>query len=290
MSQYSKAQLIYKSPLISDDTTQSFVYLAFSQLYNFQFQSCDSTLKKMKEFRPYSPWHSLVSANYYWWKMISGENTIKNKESFYQQLSIAEKSIGHHPTSYESLFCLIMVYSYKSRIDLMEGNYGAAIRQLRNYYKTISSSFEKEDNYEAFNLTSGLYNYLSSRAFNDYMLLRPFLYLFERGNAEKGIKFLGKGTRTGDILLETECNYFLMKIFFEIEKKPTSALKYAQLLNDHYPKNFVFNYYHYKISNYYKAKKLSDAEKKILKKQILADHQLSDAQISYFNFLLNFEY
>ncbi len=125
------------------------------------------------------------------------------------------------------------------------------------------------------------------KAHSDYPLLRPFLYLFNDGSKTKGLAHLKLLSYSDDKILNTESNYFLMKIYYEIESDKQSALAYSNHLKKNFKSNYVFHFYNHKIKSKKTDKK---QEYKTYKKQILRSKQLIKIQKEYFLYLLRFKY
>jgi hypothetical protein len=64
---------------------------------------------------------------------------------------------------------------------------------------------------------------------------------------KKGIEYLKHLSQSEDIILKTEGNYFLMKIYDEMEHQAVEAEKYSSFLIEKYPENLVYCLYHLRI-------------------------------------------
>ena len=276
---YASSQEKSSAPTISNDSVRFYVYDGFTSLYNFEFKSTDSIIKYLKKYYPKSSWVYILEANYYWWKIISGEKTDSYTDAFYNSLELANQNLDGLKVD-EKKFLLILIYSFESRVNLMEKKYLTTIFELKRHIHVIKSTFGKEESYNAYYLSSGLYHYLTSVAYSNYIFLRPLMQLLPEGNKVKGIQFLNKQTK--DPILETESRYFLMKIFDEVEHRDDLSIKYASLLCKKYPQNFIFQEHYFKLMLRSRKTPLSANELKMTKKTILNNKQLSKVQQSYF--------
>jgi hypothetical protein len=268
-----------KLPTISNDSIRPFIYTGFEKLYNFEFKSTDSCIQQLKKDYGYSSWTYILEANYFWWKIISGEKNDTYINSFYGSLDNAKKYVNRLNCD-EKKFLSILIYSFQARVDLMDEKYLNTIVELKKHIHIIKTTFEKEDSYHAYYLTSGLYYYLTSVAYSNYSLLRSIMFFMPKGDKLKGIRFLNK--KSGDIVLETESQYFLMKIFDEVEHRDDLSIKYASVLCKKYPQNFIFQEQYYKLLARTRKAPLTSNELRNTKKTILRNKQLSKAQQNYF--------
>lgn len=281
------SQVEDNTPPIQDDSVRKHVYEGFEYLYNFQFNSCLNKFEYLKTHYGESPWTYILSTNYYWWLYLTGENKDETIEKFYEHLTKAEVRIKTLNT-YENQFCMSLVTAFKSRFDLMEGRYIAALRELLKHINILDKTIGKEKHYKSFYLSSGLYYYLNAAAYRDYRVLRPLLSLLPDGDLNKGIYYLA--LKKQDLVLDTECKYFLLKIFFEIEKDYRLAEMYGKYLMKKYPQNFIFGHIYYKSYRNYREKEVPAPEIDQFSNRILQNKELSKKQKEYFNYLINKNY
>jgi hypothetical protein len=272
----------HSKPTIFNDTIRPYVYKGFNSLYNFEFKSTDSTIRFLKKNFSTSSWTYILEANYYWWKIISGEKNESYTNLFYTSLDKAKNHVKYLNTD-EKYFLLILIYSFKSRVDLMEGKYLHTIIELKKHINIIKKTFGKENQYYAYYLSSGLYYYLTAVAYKNYGFLRSFMYFLPKGDKVKGIKYLNK--KSGDFILETESRYFLMKIFDEVEDRSDLSIKYAEILCKKYPKNFIFQEHYLKSLAKTRNTPITTSEFNALRENVLNNKQLSKAQLIYFKSL-----
>jgi hypothetical protein len=256
------------------------IQTGFQSVSGFYFQDAVEQVMNCKRLYPGSAWPYLMSANMIWWKLVSGEMTLDRQQEFMRELDMARQRLT---SSHEGLFCDIVSNVMRTRLELLKGNQLAAIRHIKGYYGSVKKSFGQESVYEPFNLTSGLYYYLAAVAWDEYPLLRPLLILFDRGDKVKGTKFLLKAASSDNPIVATEANYFLMRIYFDMEKNKETAFQFASWLVQKHPCNYIYLYYYLKC----KPSDMAGDKNADRKDQVLKNHQLSDQQRAYFLFLLH---
>lgn len=261
------------------------VYLANKNIYDFNFRSADSAIRDFNRCHPKYYLSMLLSANYYWWLIITGDDTSETRQKYYQNLNA---SLGLLETkkqtvyANDSLYALITTYAYKSRIHSMNNEYFAALGQLNSCIAQVKQSFGKEQEYEWFLLTSGMYNYYVEAVKKNYPFLIPYLIFLPSGNQLSGITFLERASSSSDPFLSTEADYFLMKIYLEEEKQFSLARKYSEKLLNKYPANLLYRYYQFKT--YLQENRINEATKELglLKFHAEKNQQLSEKQKVHF--------
>jgi len=218
--------------------------------YHFHFQKVDSLillndLNHAKNLR-----YNLAVVNYYWWRLISGEENGKFSSMVSKRIEQIKTNFpaGKSGRNDEQLFMLISIYAYSARISLLDYSYYSALNDLSHYYSLLKLSFGKEEVYTSFYLTSGLYYFFAGYAKEKMPLLTPLLYLYTPGNMEKGIRYIKKAELSGDKEISQEAKYFLMKINFDVYQNFTESAKYCHQLMAMYPENLLFQLYMFRIS------------------------------------------
>lgn len=224
------------------------IYKGFIAIYNFQFQKADSILAIVKKENPNNAGSYLMVANYYWWKIISGDDTKENRKEYLKSLDMAKFIIGKRKSmlSDDDNYCLISVYAYKARFEAMNKNYIQALSSVNNCVASIKQSFNKENRYEPFYLTTGLYNYMIAQVNHKHPILYPYTVFLPDGDKKKGLAMLQKTMDFSDPLLSTEALYFLMKINLEEENNYTKAVAFGLKLANGFPANLLYRFYYLK--------------------------------------------
>jgi len=143
---------------------------------------------------------------------------------------------------------LISIYAHSARVSLLDRSYYSALNDLSKYYSLLKQSFGREEKFNSFYLTSGLYYFFSGYARERLPLLTPFFYHYALGNKEKGIAYIKLAELTDDWKINQEATYFLMKINFDVKENYTEAARYCKKLMVIYPENLLFQLYHLRIS------------------------------------------
>jgi hypothetical protein len=261
------------------------VYKAFQYIYNFEFQKADSVRTIVNKTFPGVPYTHLLNANYFWWRIISGEDAPENITNYNNVVSSAVAAVkGNKKATFsnEEVFVFINLYAFRVRLDLLHYKIISAITKLDECIKYFKLSFGNEAKFAPFSLTSGLYNYFVAYATDTYPITVPYFMFYPKGDIVKGLAQLSAASISPDIILNTEGNYFLMKIYFEQRKNFIIAKAYSKNLVAKYPKNLLYQYFYFSILNKGGEKSSAHAQLKVLMNQAYANKQISQKQRNYF--------
>ncbi|MFN2394939.1 MAG: hypothetical protein ABR597_04540 [Bacteroidales bacterium] len=277
--------------LRAEESLDSDAKTALIAIYDFRFHDADSLLNHMEINYKESYLPHLVRASFYWWLIISEDaGSLKNKEQYIATISKAEEKIGYmvknSSYNYKDVFHFINLYALKARLDLLNGDYLRALRHMKYCVDYISISLGREEIYPNFNLTSGLYNYLSDYGAKQYPFLAFYSLIYPRGNMPTGLEQLKLATHNDDDVIRTEAHYFLMKIYLELEKNPGKALNHAYYLAKKYPENLIFLYHYYQILILQGKAEMANEIKTDYEYQLKYNTNLSNEQKQYLNGLL----
>jgi len=220
----------------------------YQSLYNYRFQSADSILRNMHSIGVNKDIIDLSNISYSWWRIISGENSNNDIKKLFKDIesSIKYTSGNMKPgsASQEQILRLIMLYSYKSRLCNVNNSKLAgfsAFRQSFEYFELLKPCIH--NHCDLYNFVSGLYYALGGHIADEFP---PSLLGINKNYADKnkGYKLLELSTSSDIRLIKTESNYFLSKLYLELQENPEKASRYTQFLINQFPDNLVFRYNH----------------------------------------------
>ncbi|MFP4287974.1 MAG: hypothetical protein ACLFQS_01845 [Bacteroidales bacterium] len=270
---------------------ESFHEKSFLALYNFRFDKADSLIGHMHLHYPQHFLTYLSKANFFWWKMISQKHDPLVLKEYYKSLEKAEDLLisGYQRDNNRAFidYHLANIYALRVRIELMNGNYLKSFNYLRKYSHLIPSLLEEDDQIPGALVAMGVYNYLSDYGKKRYPVFSLYAYMFPPGDMQKGIEQLKNASKMKNKLVLTDANYFLMKIFFELDHNLPEAYIHASRLLEMYPNNLIFLYEHFKIVEKLEDELLVDLVKRKFENALASNDQLSVQQKEYLENLLN---
>jgi len=263
---------------------------AMLALYDFRFHHADSLIQNMEENFPDHYLPHLTRANYYWWKIITDNPDPDQQQLYLASLTNAEKItrqlVNEKQYDFADVFHFINLYALRARLDIVNGEYMKALRQMKNCIDYIKLSLGKEENNENFYLTSGLYNFMTEYGSRRYPILFLYTVMYPRGNMNLGISQLKTATSSNNKVLQTEARYFLMKIFLELEQDHQKALEHADWLTEKYPGNLIYLYHYYEILSLNNLEINAKEVRKNYFEEVQSNYQLSSRQRQYLRNLL----
>ncbi len=226
----------------------------YQNLYNYKFLSADTVLRSIGN-QNYSPRVvSILEISLAWWQIISGEGSQEKIDSLFQkidsEIDLIENKTQKSDHSQDEYIQLIILYSYKSRLHNYQNNRLASFNAFKHSFKYFEELEPCESGYcDMHNFIAGMYYTLGGHLQEQFSPV--FLLGLDRNYAdkEKGYTLLDQCTRSRNSQIRTESIYFLMKLYYEVQKDPDSASKYSNQLVNLYPDNLVFRFNHILILN-----------------------------------------
>ncbi len=236
---------------------------------NYQFKTADSLITANLTSAKNDPGFQLAAMNFYWWKLISGnenERYAQKIDSLLEQMTLNIKPLENKLENSQR-FLLICAYAYSARIDLMHNSYGEAITKLGRYHALIKPSFGQEEKYQAYYLTSGLYHFFTAYAKNSIPLIGSLIGRYAEKDKKTGLQYLKNAASSTDAIIRNEACYFLMRIAFDLHHNYPEAARYCDKLLAESPNNLRFHYYRVQINlalhQTFRAKQMIDQMQKI---------------------------
>jgi hypothetical protein len=217
----------------------------FEFLYNFSFIKSDSCLHVQLTSEPDYYRYFLIT-NEKWWQLVTTGNIKYYSECMAGMINGTESLEKSKLSFHEKNFLHICFESFKLRLMLYDKQYLKAYSQSKSVVAQIQPVLGLEKNFNPYYLTSGLYNYFASTGREKY----PLLFTnknFKTASKVVGLGYLETCSQSNVVFLNTEANYFLMKIYLEIEENPEKAQIYSNRLLKLYGNNIIYQYYQLNI-------------------------------------------
>ncbi len=228
------------------------------KIYRYEFKIADSLITQYIKKNPSSMWPNMLHVNLLWWNIMTGnDKNVKLINQFSTELNtILDKyeKVAVLKLSYEELYIISNAYAFKSRLNILQEDYIKGLLNLNKCINFIEQTLGKEEKFEAFLIQSGLLNYFIEYSSINKPLTKPYLATLPKGSIAKGLSLLERGTKSADNIISTECNYFMGKIYSDVEKNYVMAEPYLQYLVKRYPQNIIYNY-NYFICSLHQGKK-----------------------------------
>lgn len=231
----------------SSQEKQRVINEVLAHIYDYKFSSAGTMLDSLQRVEPSSTeWH-LLRANVAWWQLLAGKvNDPELERMFESNLEAVTKQLDKKNLTLEQTYQAILVRAFEARYALLNENYLAGVRQLNACIDQVSETFGNEPQFEPLYLTSGLYYYFMQMAHEDYIFLRPYLMFFPDGDKAQGLQYLQRMANTNDVFLRNEGHYFLLRIYYDVEKDYAKAREQVADLLKRHPENLIYRLFSYK--------------------------------------------
>lgn len=216
-------------------------------LYAFDFLRADSLSTEMLRKFPGHYLSHFSRSQYLWWLIITQPENPELENQYYQTLAQSLSAIQEYmgpARTHEQTFYFINIYAMQARLFLKKKEYLRTIISLRNCISEIEASLGRESDYPPFNLSSGMYNYMSEYAIKKFPFLTLYTLLYPKGNMALGMEQLKAASLSDHLVWKTEATYLLMKIYLELEPKPALAIPLASQLTETYPQNLIYQWHY----------------------------------------------
>ena len=217
---------------------------AVDLLYNFQFEKSEATARKIKPKYGSHPGYLLYSGLLSFWKHFPISAKPIEYKNYIKILNIvisqSENLTKKYPKSPEPDFFNLMANLMLGRHQSEDGEYIKAVNSTRKAYGFIKKGFDIKNIYPEYYFTTGLYNYYRVAFPENHPLYKSFTVFFPDGNKAQGIKELEIASQKS-VFSKAESLAFLTMISLRDELNIPQALKFATILHENYPLNWLFS-------------------------------------------------
>lgn len=201
----------------------------FSFIYNQQFEKAEKQLDILQK-KTNDTDYIILKIDLNWWKSVKKIN-VHDFTNFKVVLhQITEKLQGVQAKN--ELNNLILL-SYSMRMEAHEDRYISMIgsfNKINHLIKVLDkqplSKYEK-DIYELYKAILGIFK-------------SKVIFYNSPGLRKESIAALEKNSISTQIIQKTIANYFLAKVYLELENNPSKSIAYFKRLNQMYPQNLIF--------------------------------------------------
>ncbi|MDB5271910.1 MAG: hypothetical protein JWO58_277 [Chitinophagaceae bacterium] len=247
MTLATQAQKKERVLLLNNDAIQLEATDALNAMYNFKFVEAEMKFLEFQERYPEHPMPYFLMALSNWWKMMPDLENKKYIEKYadeffrYTDLAIekGEKAFEEDDQNEETAFILAAAYGFKGRYYAEQHSFMKAAGSGNKALQYLFKFKGKSDLSPEFMFGDALFNYYAEWLKQEYVLLRPILAFFPKGDKTLGIKEL-KQVAYNAFYTRTEAQYFLMRIYYNEENREDLAYPTAEYLGTTFPDNPYF--------------------------------------------------
>lgn len=239
----AKAQ--YK--ILDDSGTKRLVQETIDSIYNLNFPAADSLIAILDNKLGEYPGNYLLKAFYTSWKykpIREDDESYTQFESYLtRSIELCEKMLETEKNNEEANFFLMAGHAFLAELYVDNGSNFKALGEAKSAYKYIKIGFDQLDTNPEFYFSSGIYNYYRVKYPEENPFYKSFLWFFRNGDMEEGLNMLEIGASEASFT-KAECLTYLYHINLRYEDNPSTAMQYARILKNKYPKNlhYIANY------------------------------------------------
>ena len=214
------------------NSTPENVETVFTLIYNQQFSKADSILNDPTTNHD-SFYHDILKLDLYYWEYSVEDNNEKTR----RLKEFLTKFNTGNDTKVDFRLKELIFLSYSARYELKRFNIPGAII-LRNKIKKLLSGINEsklhypENRLKLFDLYKVLFTYFDN-------IFNPLFMENKRLERENALLKIEQYSHDDDLIVNTLANYFLGKIYLNIEKEPQKSKVYFEVLLKKYPQNLT---------------------------------------------------
>ncbi len=226
-----------------DANFDSIVVKGIRQIYSIEFNQADKTFSKLIADYPHHPAGKFFLAMIDWWRILLDTSTEERDELFFKKI---EEVIEHcdnilddDPENVDAMFFKGGAIGFRGRLSALRESWLSAVDDGREALPLVEKAGELEPDNIDVKLGFGIYNYYASVIPEQYPIVKPLMIFLPSGDKELGLMQLKDVAQNGKYT-KYESRYFLMTLYYRLEKDFDAAEKYSEILRDDFPNNPVF--------------------------------------------------
>lgn len=242
---------------------------ALNQMYDFKFEQAETKFRQLIDRMPEHPLPYYLMGLSNWWKMMPYPEGDKRIDDFapdfikYMETASekAEELYDDDEDNIEASFFLCASHGLLARYYAENGHKVKSINNARKVFSYFKKLDDNNDLSPEFLFGSALFKYYAAWFHEEYVVLRPVLTFFPKGDKKLGIKQLNEVSSFA-FWTRTEAQYFLMRIYYNEEDDDLKALPIAEYLASAFPDNAYFQRMYARLcfttGNWIKCKEISE--------------------------------
>ncbi|WP_461141615.1 tetratricopeptide repeat protein [Spirosoma pomorum] len=233
--------------VMTDASVQQTVVKTLDAIYGQEFAEATSLIRQLQTRYPQHPIGPILRATLLEQQYVPVEQNPTAASQFVQAanqgLALAKQMLERNENDPEGILFAMTAHSYLALLYNNKDESLKAVGESKKAYPYLKQGFELLDQSPDFYLTTGMYNYYVERYPMDHAVVRPFMFFFQDGNMQLGLKQMDVASKKG-ILTRAGANYYLAHIYLKHEMNPQKAALYSKYLVDEYPANPLYGMRH----------------------------------------------
>ena len=230
------------SKILSDTPSIKLLKKGIDCIYNRQFNTANEIYVKINQMYPENPVVIFFRGMMTYWEnypLLPGSAV---SSSFEKEMRTCIELSGEKIKAKDKAEYLLanlcargILITYYSNNELSSNVFHLAAGTYHNIRRSFSYTSDNSDFY----FFTGLYNYYREAYPKAHPAYKPLVFLFPKGNRERGLKEL-QISASNSLLLKAESYSILSYIFMSYENDYLKAFYYSRNLHELYPANLEF--------------------------------------------------
>jgi len=226
-----------------DAKFDSIVVKGIRQIYSIEFEKADKTFNQLITDYPKHPAGKFFLAMLDWWRILLDTSTEQRDELFLKKIEEViehcDKILDEDPDNVDAMFFKGGAIGFRGRLSAMRESWLSAVDDGREALPLVEEAGELEPDNIDVKLGFGIYNYYAAVIPEQYPIVKPLMIFLPSGDKELGLKQLNDVSQHGKYT-KYEARYFLMTLYYRLEKDYDAAEEYSKILTNDFPNNPVF--------------------------------------------------
>jgi hypothetical protein len=229
--------------ILDDSEIQHSVQKCLYATYGFAFEEALEMQALLQEKMPRHPAPYFLKALIIYWKnfpLLPEDPETELFESYMNQsIDLAGRILEKEPDHLEGIFFDLHARAFKAMFWADNGKPGKVLFDINNMYRQTLAGIALKDKFNEFYFSSGLYNYYIEAYVELHPAYKPIVVFFRDGNKERGLQEL-KFAAENTTYIKYESVLFLSLLYLNYEKEMETALDYAAILYNNFPRNIYY--------------------------------------------------
>lgn len=230
--------------ILSNQEVKKQINITLRSIYNWEFVSSQQHISNLeKMISADHPSVLLLKAILVYWEYTPLPEESKETSTFFELLdkveSVCEDRIDADDNDHEAYFYITLAKSMKMRQYNAVGSTFSAVGEAKPLYGLVRKGMERQDQFNEFYFTSGIYNYYREAFPEQNPIYKPFAYFFPKGDKQKGIEQL-KYASENCVFTRSEAQRYLITIYIVFEQDTENAVILSESFIKEYPQNLFF--------------------------------------------------
>ncbi|GAA4456118.1 hypothetical protein GCM10023189_24870 [Nibrella saemangeumensis] len=233
--------------ILTDKDIQQTILSALDNIYNYEFDEAEPFIRQVRNRYPQHPVAPMLKAIQIQWQYLpltdNRNATVQYTQYLTQSLELAKKLLDKDKKDPEGVFFALTAHGYLALKYHYDEEFLKGVSEAKKAYGYLIDGFNLMEKNGEFYFTTGLYNYYVERYPEDHPVVKPFMFFFQSGNMQQGLRQMETSVKRG-LFTRPEASYYLAQIFLKNENQPNRASLYSKWLVDKYPNNPLYRMRH----------------------------------------------